>query len=200
MRKHSTRRLDSQRSEQRRPRTRRHHTRRARFARRVSAAVVLLAAVTTALTGTHFTETTEATWADAEHSLGTMQAGEVLRPQNLTCSNGLGYLDFNWQNPASTGSGVLPRRGYRWEFWRPGLLGLTNGLADSGTLAATATSVRVSTGLLDVLNAQDGQFRIYALGPGGWEAGKGRPYHAGLLSVRCGSGTSYAPYDVPLAP
>ena len=104
---------------------------------------------------------TEATWTDAELSTGAgLQAGTVTAPTGLQCSAGLGILapvTFTWTAPATGG---LTRGSYRWS--------VSGSLTGSGVLAAAATSVSISTALL--VGTGTGTFRLYAVGPGGWES------------------------------
>ncbi|MCO1340133.1 hypothetical protein BJH93_14745 [Kocuria polaris] len=129
---------------------------------------------------------TLAAWADAEFGRGNLAAGEVLRAQNLSCNKPalLSRLDFSWTNP----TGGLTRQQYRWEFYNPGVLGIGAGPTSTGTLAASATSVQVPVSLL---SAGTGHFRLYAVGPGGWESGVQHTYTVttGLL-ISCGSASN----------
>lgn len=100
--------------------------------------------------------TTEAAWADAEVASGALTAGTVTPVTQMTCTAGvLQPVTFTWTAPA----GGLTRTGYRWT--------VTGGLSGSGTLAASATSVSLTRGLLGL---GSGTFSLYAVGPGGWES------------------------------
>ncbi len=128
---------------------------------------------------------TLAAWADAEFGRAGLTAGEVAPAQNLSCNKPLlvSRLDFSWSNP----SGGLTRQQYRWEFYDPGLLGI-GPPTRTGTLAASATSVQVPVSLL---SAGTGHFRLFAVGPGGWETGVQHTYTVttGLL-IACGSASA----------
>ncbi|MBG6085452.1 hypothetical protein [Zhihengliuella flava] len=162
--------------------------RRAHTARRVGAVVVLLAALSAAVTGAHLPHPTEAAWADAEHARGTLAAGEVLRPVNMTCTKPAlaSQLQFRWTNP----TGGLTRQQYRWEFYNPGVLGLGQSPTRTGTLNASATGVNISISLGDLLDLGQGNFRLYAVGPGGWESGVNHTYNATAVLVSCGSASN----------
>ncbi|MDW4573737.1 hypothetical protein R8Z57_13230 [Microbacterium sp. M3] len=102
---------------------------------------------------------TEAAWSDAEIGTGAgLVAGAVSVPTGLQCSAAVGLLGpvtFTWTAPA----GGLARDSYRWT--------VTGGLAGTGTLPTTATSVSLTS---PTLGLGTGTFRLYAVGPGGWEA------------------------------
>lgn len=117
----------------------------------VAAAAV---AASVALIGT--AQPTEAAWNDGERATGTFASGSVAAVTQMTCTAGLLQpVTFNWTAPA----GGLTRTGYRWT--------VTGGLAGSGTLAAGATSLQLTNGLLGI---GSGTFSLFAVGPGGWES------------------------------
>lgn len=126
-------------------------------ARRVGAAALMLAGVLCA--GALAPARTEAAWTDREAaSDATLQAGTVAPVTGMTCATGLLILapvTFSWSAP----TGGLARTSYRWT--------VTGSLNGSGVLAATATSVSLTTGLLGL---GTGTFSLYAVGPGGWES------------------------------
>ncbi|GHD04282.1 hypothetical protein GCM10008096_11420 [Zhihengliuella salsuginis] len=131
-------------------------------------------------------QSTRAAWADPEVGRGSLAAGEVLPVQNLSCNKPVlaSRLDFSWANPA----GGLTRQQYRWEFYDPGLLGIGSPPTRTGTLAATATGVQVPVSLL---SAGTGHFRLFAVGPGGWETGVQHTYNVTTaLLVSCGSASA----------
>jgi len=100
---------------------------------------------------------TDAAWVDAEQGTASdLKAGAVSPPTAMTCSAGLLQpVQFSWTAPA----GGLTRTGYRWT--------VTGGLSGSGTLAASATSVVLTNGLLGL---GTGTFTLYAVGPSLWES------------------------------
>lgn len=124
--------------------------------RRVMLSSVVALAVMFCLAATH-PAATEAAWSDAE--VGTtddLHAGTVSPVVQMTCTAGLLQpVTFSWTAP----TGGLPRTGYHWT--------ATGGLAGTGTLAANATSVTLTNGLIGI---GSGTFSLYAVGPGGWES------------------------------
>ncbi|WP_164861715.1 hypothetical protein, partial [Microbacterium sp. CPCC 204701] len=126
-------------------------------ARTVGAAALILAGALCA--GALAPAPTEAAWTHREvASDATLQAGTVMPPPNMTCATGLLILapvTFSWSAP----TGGLTRSSYRWT--------VTGSLNGSGVLAANATSVTLSSGLLGL---GTGTFSLYAVGPGGWES------------------------------
>jgi len=99
---------------------------------------------------------TDAAWTRTTVAGGTIAAGSVSPPTNLTCTAGLLVpVTFRWNAPV----GGLTRTGYRWT--------MTGGLTGSGTLAAGATSVQLQGTLIAI---GTGTFSLYAVGPGGWES------------------------------
>lgn len=101
---------------------------------------------------------TDATWVDQEVAGDTtLRAGTVNPPTGLRCTGGLLQpVTFTWTAPA----GGLPRTEYRWT--------VTGNLTGSGTLAASATSVTLTS--LAILSVGSGTFSLYAVGPGGWNS------------------------------
>ncbi|WP_146145340.1 hypothetical protein [Microbacterium timonense] len=121
--------------------------------RRVAAVVALAGALCLVATPP---AATEAAWADAENAGGAFTAGTVTPVTQMSCTSGLLQpVTFTWTAP----SGGLTRTGYRWT--------VTGGLTGNGTLAADATSVSLTRGLLGL---GSGTFSLYAVGPGGWES------------------------------
>ncbi len=122
---------------------------------RVAAAGLLLVAASVALCTT--TAQTDAAWSDTEVGTSSqLSAGTVAPVTQMTCTAGLLQpVTYSWTAPA----GGLARTGYRWT--------VTGALSGSGTLAPTATSVTLSTGLLGL---GSGTFSLYAVGPGGWQS------------------------------
>lgn len=99
---------------------------------------------------------TAAAWVDAEQAQGAgLTAGSVTRVASMTCTAGIASpARFTWPLP----TGGLPRTGFRWE--------VTGALTGSGTLAAGATTIQLSSGLLGI---GSGTFRLYAVS-GTWES------------------------------
>jgi len=121
--------------------------------RRPVATLIALVGVLSLLAWTP--EPTDASWADTETARGSVASGTVQPPTGLRCT-GSGLLQpigLAWTAPA-TGLAVS---GYAWT--------VTGGLASSGTLPATATSLTLTSALLGV---GSGTFTIRAQGPGGW--------------------------------
>lgn len=137
-------------------------------ARRVGAAVMLAGVLCAASLAP---ARTEAAWTDREiASEATLRAGTVMPVTNMTCATGLLILapvTFSWSAPV----GGLARTSYRWT--------VTGSLNGSGVLAANATSVSLSSGLLGL---GTGTFSLFAVGPGGWES----PPKTGTLTFLTG--------------
>ncbi|HEU5224136.1 MAG TPA: hypothetical protein VFU07_10745 [Candidatus Lumbricidophila sp.] len=108
------------------------------------------------------THRVEAAWLDAETATGSYTAGTVSPVTSMTCTAGLLQpVTFNWTAPV----GGLTRTGYRWT--------VTGGLNGSGTLAANATSLQLSTGLLGLGSGTFSLFAVYdtdGAGPVHWES------------------------------
>ena len=100
---------------------------------------------------------TTAAWTDSERSTtSTLTAGRVQPANQFACTAGIGApINFTWTVP----SGGLTRTGWRWA--------VTGGITGSGTLAANATSLQITSGLLGI---GTGTLSLYAVGPGGWES------------------------------
>ncbi|MHC2998574.1 hypothetical protein OB08_04930 [Microbacterium sp. HJ5] len=100
---------------------------------------------------------TTAAWTDRETATtSTLTAGRVQPANQLACTAGIASpITFTWSAP----NGGLTRTGYRWA--------VTGGLTASGTLAANATTLQLTSGLLGI---GSGMFSLYAVGPGGWES------------------------------
>lgn len=99
---------------------------------------------------------TDAAWVDIERATSSaLTAGTVSPVTQLTCTPGVGSARFSWTSP----TGGLTRASYRWT--------VAGAVTGSGTLASTATSVTLSSGLLGL---GTGTFSIYAVGPSGWES------------------------------
>lgn len=124
--------------------------------RRRSAALAI--AIAAALMAADHPQLTSATWTDAEYATGTIAAGTVSPPTNFACGPAglLQPVTYHWTAP----SGGVTLTGYRWTASGPGG-------SPAGTLAASATSVTISQGLLGL---GSGTFTLYAQGPGNWEA------------------------------
>lgn len=125
--------------------------------RALRVAILLAASVAAAAVGSGgMFVTTEAAWVDPERATGTFTAGTVSPVTSMSCTSGLLQpVTFTWTAPV----GGVTRTGYRWT--------VTGGITGSGTLAANATSVVLTTG---VLGLGSGTFSLYAVGPGGWES------------------------------
>lgn len=108
---------------------------------------------------------TDAAWLDREVATSSqLGAGTVSPVTAMTCTAGLLQpVTFSWTAP----TGGITRTGYRWT--------VTGGLSGAGTLAAGATSVQLSTGLLGL---GSGTFSLFVVGSGGWES----PAKTGSLS------------------
>lgn len=114
-----------------------------------------LVAVPGTAAGDGLVEWTAAAWTDRELLRSTLTAGTVSPPTGLTCSAGLlSNVRFMWAAP----TGGVTRTGYTWA--------LSGGLSGGGTLAPTATSVTIPTGLLSLIAT--GTFTLVATGPGTW--------------------------------
>ena len=115
----------------------------------VIAAMLLLAVVPAA-------SSSDAAWADREIATSSsLSAGSVAPVPVMTCTSGIGAVTFNWTAP----TGGLARSGYRWT--------VTGAFTASGTLAANATSVQLTSGLLGI---GTGTFSLYAVHASGWES------------------------------
>lgn len=126
--------------------------------RHVAAATVVLAAVILALAPLPRPQFTRAVWVDSEFGSGSVTAGTVSPPLNLSCgSTGLLLpVTYHWNLP----SGGVTRTGYRWTATGPGG-------SPSGTLVAGATTLTLSQGLLGI---GSGTFTLWSQGPGNWES------------------------------
>ncbi|UOQ87598.1 hypothetical protein MUN74_09715 [Agromyces endophyticus] len=119
-------------------------------------ASMVVAAIAASVTVLGSAQQTEAAWNDGEAANGAFASGSVTAVTQMTCTAGLLQpVTFNWTAP----TGGLARTGYRWT--------VTGGLTGSGTLAAGATSVQLTNGLLGI---GSGTFSLYAVGPGGWQS------------------------------
>lgn len=125
------------------------HRRRMGIAGVALLAVLGFAGITTA-------QATDAAWTDRELVTGTVTAATISPPVGLRCTAGLLLpVTFFWTAPTT---GPAPT-GYRWT--------VTGGFSGSGTLAANATSLQLSAGLLGL---GSGTFSLYTVSPGGWES------------------------------
>ncbi|KAA9089143.1 fibronectin type III domain-containing protein [Microbacterium radiodurans] len=118
----------------------------------VGVAVLLCAGVATGAPPVE----SDAAWSDAEQASGSVSTLRVASPGAVRCAN-QGLLQqavVTWSPPPDDAT-IL---GYQWSL---------DGGARSPTLPSSTRSVTVSGGLLQLGTFE---FRLYAIGPGGWEA------------------------------
>lgn len=120
-------------------------------------ATVTIAVATLCAIGAIVPEPTAASWTDTEQASGSLTSGTVQPVTGLRCTgSGIAQpVSLTWSAPTAG----LTVTGYSWT--------VTGGLNSSGTLAATATTLSLSSGLLGV---GTGTFSLRAQGPGGWQS------------------------------
>lgn len=143
------------------------------MSRRVRCTLALFGSLCLLARAPGLSQVSEAAWTDRVHAKGTFTAGTVSPATALQCTvPSLGSVRFTWTAPV----GGVTRTGYSWT--------LTGASNNSGTLAASATTVTVSVSLVTLGSST---FRVRATAAGGWTstAATGTVNAVSALLVNC---------------